>query len=79
MVVTLSSVLQEEAPLLTPDVLICSVGTEIWYRGADGMMHEDRSWHQHLDKDWQRGHLMAAAASMQELSPQVGIAGGNID
>lgn len=46
--------MQEFAPLLAPNVIICSVGTEVFWRGADGVMRPDPQWQRHLGKGWNR-------------------------
>lgn len=64
-------VLQDEAPLLTPNVLICSVGTEIFYRGPDGRLLPDDAWETYLDQGWDRAAVQAVAAKITQLTPQV--------
>jgi hypothetical protein len=62
---------QDEAPLLTPNVLICSVGTEIFYRTAGGSLLPDKAWDAHLDAGWDRGAAEAVAAAIPQLKRQV--------
>jgi hypothetical protein len=63
--------LQDEAPLLNPNVLICSVGTEIFYRTSDGTLVPDQSWEAYLDKGWDRAAVEAIAAKIPQLKQQV--------
>jgi hypothetical protein len=65
--------LQDEAPLLNPNVLICSVGTEIFYRTSDGTLVPDQSWEAYLDKGWDRARVEAVAAKIPQLKQQVGV------
>eukprot|EP00878_Enallax_costatus_P000447 GHUV01000538.1.p1 GENE.GHUV01000538.1~~GHUV01000538.1.p1 ORF type:complete len:517 (+),score=116.35 GHUV01000538.1:170-1552(+) len=60
-----------EAPLLNPNVLICSVGTEIFYRGPDGTLVPDTAWTSYLDKGWDREKVQQLAAQIPALKPQV--------
>ncbi|PNH06984.1 Sucrose-phosphatase 1 [Tetrabaena socialis] len=78
--------LWEEAPLLTPAVLICSVGTEIFYltaasgeaaagstaQAAEKLSYEpDAEWEALLDEGWDREGVLAVAARFPELRAQV--------
>lgn len=66
--------LQEEVPLGNPDILICSVGTEIFFEkpGSDGAEPQpDKKWTQLLDQGWNRQAALDAAAQLSELAPQV--------
>ena len=66
--------MQEEVPLGTPDILICSVGTEIFFEkpGSQGAEPQpDKKWIQLLDQGWDRQAALDAAAQFQELKPQV--------
>lgn len=65
---------QDEVPLLNPNVLICSVGTEIFYRGPDGQLLPDHAWEAYLDKGWDRAAVEAIAAQIPQLKPQVSFA-----
>ena len=56
------SSLQAETPLLTPDILVCSVGTEILLRGV-----ADADWEAHLDEGWDRDRAAAVASRFPEL------------
>lgn len=62
---------QDEAPLLNPNVLICSVGTEIFYRTADGTLVPDQAWQAYLDQGWDRAAVEAVAAKFPPLKQQV--------
>jgi hypothetical protein len=63
---------QDEAPLLTPNVLICSVGTEIFYRTADGTLLPDQAWEKYLDNGWDRARVQALVTEVApQLTPQV--------
>ena len=67
-------VLQDEVPLGVPDILRCSVGTEIFFEkpGSDGSEPQpDQKWIQLLDQGWNRQAALDAAAQFQELKPQV--------
>lgn len=69
--------MQEEVPLGVPDVLICSVGTEIFFEkpGSDGAEPQpDKKWIQLLDQGWNRQAALDAAAQCKELKPQVHLA-----
>ena len=65
------SFLQDEAPLLNPNVLICSVGTEIFYRGPDGNLVPDQAWTAYLDQGWDKAQVQELAAKIPQLTPQV--------
>jgi hypothetical protein len=56
-----------EKPLLQPDILVCAVGTEIYYRGQDCW---DRQWSDLLSQDWDRELIVAIAAHFADLAPQ---------
>lgn len=65
---------QDEVPLGNPDILICSVGTEIFFEkpGSDGSEPQpDKKWTQLLDQGWNRQAALDAAAQLSQLSPQV--------
>lgn len=62
--------LWDEAPLLTPDVLICSVGSEVFYRDPfSGEFVEDGSWARRLDMSgrWKREQIESLAKSVKGL------------
>ena len=58
---------QKEAPLLTPDVLVCSVGTEIFFESTG---EADKEWAAELDRGWDRSGAVAAAGAIPELKQQ---------
>jgi hypothetical protein len=67
----LSQPAQNSAPLLAPDVLICSVGTELFYRDPAGDYVPDVEWVALLDQGWNRDAAQRVAASLPQLQPQV--------
>ena len=74
MIITQAVMMQEEVPLGNPDILICSVGTEIFFEkpGSDGAEPQpDKKWIQLLDQGWNRQAALDAAAQLKELVPQV--------
>lgn len=68
--------MQEEAPLLVPDVLVCSVGTEIFFETAG---EADKEWSAELDRGWDREGALAAAAAIPALKPQASGPAATID
>ena len=67
---------QQEVPLGVPDVLICSVGPEIFFEkpGSYGAEPQpDKKWTQLLDQGWNREAALTAAAQFSELKPQVSL------
>jgi sucrose-6-phosphatase len=63
--------LRQEAPLLTPDLLICSVGTEIYCKAANGEQQLDAEWNAELEKGWNRESIVATVKSdFGKLTPQ---------
>jgi sucrose-6F-phosphate phosphohydrolase len=54
--------LAAEAPLLTPDILVCSVGTEILLNGVS-----DPEWEAYLDQGWDRDTAAAVGSRFPEL------------
>jgi hypothetical protein len=63
--------LQKKVPLGNPDVLVCSVGTEIFFEATGASPEADEAWAAELDRDWNRPKAIEIAASFSELSPQV--------
>lgn len=55
--------------MLTPDITIMSVGTEITYGNS---MVPDNSWVEILDKKWDRNIVVEEAKNFPELTLQVG-------
>jgi len=66
---TLFLELQNEAPLLMPDALICSVGTEIFNR-VEGSWQVDKEWELYLEADWDRSVMLGIGNSIPELTLQ---------
>lgn len=56
-----------ELGLPVPDVLITSVGSQIYYQGPD---FPDRGWTAHISVDWKREKVRAALAELDFLEPQ---------
>lgn len=54
--------LAAEVPLLTPDILVCSVGTEILINGQP-----DEEWEEHLNEGWDRAAAEGVAAQLPDL------------
>lgn len=60
--------LRRKKPLLTPDITITSVGTEIAY--GDPMI-PDEEWEQFLNQNWNRDVVLEEVLKFPELKPQV--------
>ncbi|MEW5305352.1 MAG: hypothetical protein WDW36_007896 [Sanguina aurantia] len=61
----LFSKLWEEAPLLSPDILICSVGSEVfWVEGQSRMVADDQ-WQEMLDQGWDRDAVLTVARKFE--------------
>lgn len=63
--------LRTEAPMLTPDLLICSVGTEIYHTTEQGLELDDE-WLAELEKGWDRPQITSIVSSFVEFTPQSG-------
>ncbi|KAL4599340.1 hypothetical protein ACB092_11G119900 [Castanea dentata] len=59
--------LRTRKPLLTPDITIMSVGTEITYGES---MVPDTAWTQYLNQKWSRDIVTQETAKFPELTPQ---------
>ncbi len=64
-------VLQKEVPLGNPDVLVCSVGTEIFFEATGASPEANQEWKTELDQGWNRQEAIDAAAKFSELKAQV--------
>jgi len=60
--------LRKEKPLLTPDITIMSVGTEITYGNS---MVPDHGWVEALNNKWDLGIVKQEASNFPELKLQV--------
>lgn len=65
---TLYKQLRKEKPLLTPDISIMSVGTEITYGNS---MVPDDGWVQFLNQKWDKSIVMEETKRFPELKLQV--------
>lgn len=54
-------------PLLSPDILIAAVGTEIYVNGSD---RPDPNWAGILSQGWDREQIVATTAHLADLTPQ---------
>lgn len=59
--------LRTEQPLLEPDLLVLSVGTEIYQAGSDA---PDPNWSDLLAQNWDRDLVLALGAHFADLIPQ---------
>jgi sucrose-6-phosphatase len=65
------TLLREDAPLLTPDLLICSVGTEIYHKTDSGGLEIDKEWFEELEKGWNREKIAQTVSNnFGQLEPQ---------
>lgn len=66
---------QAEVPLGTPDVLVCSVGTEIFFEATGADPSPDVTWTAQLDQGWDRPRIVELLRSLPGFQMQV--ASGN--
>ena len=59
--------LRAKRPLLDPDVLVPSVGTEIYYQGSET---PDPLWVEHLSQHWDHDLIVSLFADIAELTTQ---------
>lgn len=64
---TLYKQLRKEKPMITPDITITSVGTEITYGKS---MVPDDGWVQFLNQKWDKNIVIEEASKFPELTPQ---------
>ncbi|XP_058762711.1 probable sucrose-phosphatase 2 [Vicia villosa] len=64
---TLYKQLRKEKPMITPDITITSVGTEITYGKS---MVPDDGWVQFLNKKWDKNIVLEETSKFPELTPQ---------
>lgn len=62
---------QAEVPLGDPDVLVCSVGTEIFFEHTGEDPEPDKKWFDTLERGWNRDAAIEAAAGFPQLKLQV--------
>ncbi|XP_042043497.1 sucrose-phosphatase 1-like isoform X2 [Salvia splendens] len=64
---TLYKELRKEKPMLTPDITIMSVGTEITYGNS---MEPDNGWVEYLNQKWDRNIVFEETSKIPELTLQ---------
>jgi sucrose-phosphate synthase len=66
---TIDSTLEhlDEEGVLTPDVLITSVGSEIYYSGK---AHQDTGWSAHIDQKWEKHKIERLLSTLPFLKIQ---------
>lgn len=52
-------------------MLVCSVGTEIFFQAEFEAPEADAKWAAELDRGWQRQRAVDLAAAQPQLEPQV--------
>lgn len=61
----------EQAGIPYPQVIISSVGSEIYYRNDDGVTYQqDTQWSERIDRRWQQEAVQQALGEVSELTPQ---------
>ena len=61
----------EQVGIPAPQVIISSVGSEIYYRDPNGVTYQqDAEWSARIDRCWQQEALEQALRDMTELTPQ---------
>lgn len=68
---SLAMLQQNETPLLLPDVLVCSVGTEILHNTGKGYV-ADAQWEAKLDEGWDASVAAEIGEEFDNLELQVG-------
>jgi sucrose-6F-phosphate phosphohydrolase len=66
---TLYLQLLDEKPLISPDALICAVGTEMYFNPTEDDTF-DSEWAKVLSPGWDRDRVVAIAAHFADLVPQ---------
>ena len=61
---------QSEVPLGNPDVLVCSVGTEIFFEAAGAEPVPDAKWAKKLEQGWDRQQIVDAISGFTGLTMQ---------
>ena len=69
--------MQKEVPLAMPDVLVCSVGTEIFFETAGSQPVPDQKWIKLLDEGWNRDAVVESASKLSGLTLQVCLSARN--
>lgn len=57
----------EKYPLIDPDILICSAGTELYYTKD---FIPDSGWEKHINHQWKRQAIVDAMATLAAITPQ---------
>ncbi len=63
---------QEDVPLGDPDILVCSVGTEIFYEAKE-KAEADKKWGAILDQGWNRESVLSIVSKYPGLKLQVNL------
>lgn len=62
--------LRNKKPLLTPDIAITSVGSQIAYGGGESMVSDD-VWVARMGEMWNRDIVVEETSKFPQLEPQV--------